>query len=131
MDATIKERDNTSHGGSSDWGMDSRWEGTAIIYAASGKRTFGFSGDYDLSFRDETSPNELRNYREDRRGRGLRIKALTESKLRNEMLVVFGAEMSAADAVRTLEALTTRIKAEGLYIGRNKDGDFIAEAVPK
>lgn len=78
-----------------EWGMDSRWEGAAIIYAASGSKTFGFSGDYDLSFQDESRPNELRGYREVRRRRGLKVKDLSESKLRNEMLVVFGAEMSA------------------------------------
>lgn len=103
-----------------EWGMDSRWEGTAIIYAPSGSNTFGFSGDYDLSFQDESRPNELRGYREVRRRRGLKVNDLSDSKLRNEMLVVFGAEMSAKDALRTLEALMERIKAEGLYIGRDK-----------
>lgn len=129
MDKSNKSQFRISSEESSDWGMDSRWEGTAIIYAGSGEKTWGFSGDYDLTFQDESCPKELRFYREDRRRRGLKVKQLNESKLRNEILVVFGAEMSAKDAVRTLEALTERIKAEGLYVGRDKDGDFIAEDV--
>ncbi|QDM16066.1 hypothetical protein FNL56_09370 [Tardiphaga sp. vice304] len=114
---------------SSEWGMDSRWEGTAIIYAASGETTFGFSGEYDLSFRDETRPNELRGHREDRRRRGLKVKDLSGDKLRNEMLVVFGADMSANEAIVTLKTLLKRLMAEGLYVGRDNDGDFVKEAV--
>ena len=43
--------------------------------------------------------------------------------------LVFGAKMTAAKAVATLEALIARIKDEGLIVGRIGVGDFVHEPI--
>jgi hypothetical protein len=43
---------------SDDWGIDSEWSGTAMIYAASNTSSFALSGDYQVSFEDESEPED-------------------------------------------------------------------------
>jgi hypothetical protein len=96
------------------WGIDDRWAGTSVIYAASGTESVAMSGDYDVTYQDESNPGELRAFRQAQRSRGITVKDLGEGKLHDQLVVIFGAEMSAANAVRTLKALISRIETEGL-----------------
>jgi len=42
-------------------------------------------------------------------------------------MVVFGSELSPADAVRALKRLIQLIESYGLLIGRDKNDDFLCE----
>ena len=50
-------------------------------------------------------------------------------KLGEELLVIFGAKMTAARALKTLKSLVARIEDEGLIVGRVGLGDFVHEPV--
>ena len=41
-----------------DWNIDSEWAGTAMIYAACNTASFALSGDYQISFEDESEPED-------------------------------------------------------------------------
>jgi hypothetical protein len=49
--------------------------------------------------------------------------------LGDELVVVFGARMTAADAVKTLQSLIARIEDVGLLVGRVGTGNFVSESV--
>jgi hypothetical protein len=91
------------------------------------ERRGGLTGDYEVTYRKESEPDELRAYREKRRRRGKRVEELGEDKISDHLVVIFGAELSARAAVATLEALIDRIREEGLIIGRVRDGDLTWE----
>jgi hypothetical protein len=61
---------------------------------------------------------ELRAYRQARRQSGKSVADLGEEKLADELLVVFGPEMSARNAIAALEKLVNEIKSHGLQIGK-------------
>jgi hypothetical protein len=111
------------------WGIDSDWSGTAMIYAASGVASFGLSGDYRVSFTDESEPADMRATRLFRASQGDRVDEVPDDKLAEELVVIFGAKMTATRALATLKALVARIEDEGLMIGRVGSGDFVHEAV--
>lgn len=92
------------------WGIDERWHGTAVIYSTAGRESWGLTGDYDVTYCDESNPEELRAYRQVMRRRGRRVKKLGIDKLRDHLVVIFGAEMSARTAVATLSALIDRTR---------------------
>lgn len=111
--------------------IDACWSGTAMIYAASGNSTSCLSGDYCVSYQDESEPRDLRANRLYRRSQGQRVNKVPRSKLGNEMIIIVGANITAAKAVQTLEAVIRRIEDEGLLIGRVETGDFIHETTEK
>ncbi|MEH2565590.1 hypothetical protein [Bradyrhizobium sp. AZCC 2289] len=111
------------------WSIDADWSGTAMIYAASGITSFGLSGDYRVSFADESEPADMRATRLFRASQGVLVDELPDDKLADELVVIFGAKMTAAKALATLMALIARIEDEGLMIGRVGSGDFVHEAV--
>jgi hypothetical protein len=125
------EREKKSWKVSDRWGIDEAWSGTAVIYSAVGLESWALTGDYDVTYCDESNPEELRAYREVQRRRGKSVKKLGKNKVRDHLVVIFGAEMSARTAVTTLSALIDRITTEGLNTGRYKLGNFVQESAKR
>jgi hypothetical protein len=73
-----------------------------MIYAASGRGSFALSGDYEISYEDESEQEDLRAHRLIRHNRGESVGPLGPDKLKDELIVIFGAELSAERAVKTL-----------------------------
>ena len=96
--------------------------GTTIVYAAKGDDAFGMKCDYKLSTMTSTHPNEVRAVRESRRRGGGKVKRLPDDRIRGELVVIFGPDMSANSAVATLKHLAKKIQGEGLLIGEDADG---------
>jgi hypothetical protein len=109
------------------WSADAEWSGTAMVYTASGNTSWALSGDYEVSYQDESYPEDMRASRLFAASRGERVRDVPYDKLGDELVVVFGAKMTAAKAIKTLKALTARIEDEGLMIGRVGHGDFVHE----
>jgi hypothetical protein len=86
-------------------------------------RSIGFS------FADESEPADMRATRLFRASQGEPVDEVPDDKLAEELVVIFGAKMTAAKALATLKALVARIEDEGLMIGRVGSGDFVHEAV--
>jgi hypothetical protein len=103
--------------------------GTAVIYGAAGSDSFGMQCEYEINTFLETRKLEVRAVRENRRIRGFEVQPLQDDRLKHEMLVVFGAEVTAKSAVETLRQLTKKIKAEGLFIGTDEAGNPVFEPV--
>src|SRR5436189_3528599 len=102
---------------SDDWSIDSEWSGTAgtaMIYAARGATSFALSGDYRVSFEDESEPEDMRATRLFHASRGKPVDEVPHDKLADELVVIFGAKITAARAVTTLKALVARIEDDGL-----------------
>jgi hypothetical protein len=113
-------------------GIDDRWTGTAMIYTARGRDSYGLWGDYKVNYRADTDPEDLRAVRLAKQSRGRTVAALGDDKLNSQLVVIFGADMSADSAVKTLEALILRIKDQGLCTGTvTVEDDLIYEPVTK
>lgn len=54
---------------------------------------------------------------------------IPEHALQDELAVLFGADMSAAQAVTALTLVIQRIKEYGLPIGRNRGNDDVIEKI--
>jgi hypothetical protein len=113
------------------WSIDAEWTGTAMIYAASGTGSFALSGDYQVGYEDESDPEDLRAARLFQASQGKEVGEVPYDKLGEELVVIFGAKITAVSAVETLKALVARIEEEGLIIGRVGMGDFIYEPVER
>ena len=96
--------------------------GTTVVYAAKGDDAFGMKCDYKLSTMTATHSNEVRLVRKSRRRNGGKVKRLPDDRIRDELVVIFGPDMSANSAVATLKHLAKKIQAEGLLIGEDADG---------
>jgi hypothetical protein len=92
-----------------------------------GDDSFGMQSDYDLQTLFESDPQEVRAFRESRRRAAAKVRSLAEDKIHDELVVIFGPEMSAKDAVSTLRHLIEKYK--GLLTGRNEAGDYVMETV--
>ena len=111
------------------WNIDSKWSGTAMIYVVSGTALFSHSGDYQVSYKSESEPEDLRAARLYRASRGEDVGEVRRDKLGDELVVIFGAKMTAARAVEALQSLMARIQEGGFMIGRVGASDFIHESV--
>lgn len=109
------------------WSSDAAWFGTAMIYAASGTGSYALSGDYEVSFANESQPEDMRAARLFKSSQGELVDKVSHDKLGDELVVIFGASITALKAVQTLRALVARIESEGLIIGRVGHGDFVHE----
>jgi hypothetical protein len=124
-----KKSDGTRWKDSDDWSIDSERAGTAMIYAARRATSFALSGDYRVSFEDESEPEDIRATRLFHASRGKPVDEVPHDKLADELVVIFGAKITAATAIATLKALATRIEDDGLIVGRVGGGDFLHETV--
>jgi hypothetical protein len=114
---------------SEEWDIDSEWSGTAMVYVGRSLESFALSGDYLVNLADETEPEDMRAARVYRASQGERISEVPYNKLADELVVIFGAKMTAQKAVSTLKALIARIEDDGLIVGRIGGGDFVHEPV--
>lgn len=117
------------NGGSSRIWNGESFAGTTILYAAKDDDSFGMQCDYELATLMDMNPDEVRAFRESRRRSGAKVKRLANDRIRDELVVIFGPDMSAKSAVRTLRRLVEKIDREGLLIGRNEADDYVVESV--
>jgi hypothetical protein len=124
----MKARVDFDYGSSRIWNGDS-FTGTTILYAAKDDDSFGMQCDYELETLIDLNPDEVRAFRESRRRADAKVRKLSDDRVRDELVVIFGPEMSAKRAVSTLRHLADKIETEGLLTGRNEAGDYIVETV--
>jgi hypothetical protein len=103
------------------------FKGTAMIYAMTPNDQTILECDFFINSLSETWPNEMRSKREIRRATGQQVEALPKDSLHHEMLVIFGAEQSATDAIASLERLVAELKQNGLLTGRDEQHDYVVE----
>ena len=114
-------------GSSRIWNGES-FAGTTILYAAKDDGAFGMQCDYELSTLMDVNPDEVRAFRESRRRGGSKVKRLLNDRIRDELVVIFGPDMSAKSAVTTLKHLVKKIEGEGLLIGRDEADEYVIES---
>lgn len=76
----------------------------------------------------KNDPRETRAYREMRRSQGKKVPKIEENALRDELVILPGAAMSAADVVQALKNFIKHVERDGMHIGKYKD-DFIKERI--
>jgi hypothetical protein len=72
--------------------------------------------------------DETRAYREMSRRAGKVVPKIKKSALRDELVILPGAAMSAADVVRALRRCIKEVEKNGMYIGRY-ESEYIIEKV--
>jgi hypothetical protein len=72
------------------WSIDSDWSGTAMIYTASGEGSFAMSGDYRVTYEDESDPDNLRAARLFRASQGKAVAEVLRGKLADELVLIMG-----------------------------------------
>jgi hypothetical protein len=114
------------------WNGDD-FHGTAVLYAATTDDHTCFQCDFELRTLEETAPEQVRSQRLLLQKKGKAVPKIKSHQLARELVVLFGPEVSANDAVAALRRLAKVIRREGLLIGRDdKEGDFLVEtAGPK
>ena len=60
------------------------------------------------------------------RGQGKFVPPITNGALRDELIIVAGAQMSASDVVHTLRNFADEIEKHGLWIGKYED-EYVVE----
>jgi hypothetical protein len=110
------------------WNGDT-FSGTTVVYAAKGNDSFAIQCDYELLTLMDYHKDEVRAVRENRRRAGAKLKPLPDNRIQDELVVIFGPEMSAQSAVKTLECLVKKIKHEGLLMGMDESEDYVNESV--
>jgi len=69
----------------------------------------------------EDRRNQTRAFRESLRSRGKDVPRIQKSALRDELVILPGAAMSAADVVRALRKYIREVEENGMWIGWYKD----------
>jgi hypothetical protein len=110
------------------WNGD-HFAGTTILYAAKGSDSFGMQCDYELATLMDVNADEVRAVRESRRRSGVKVKRLADDRICDELVAIFGPDMSAKSAVCTLKRLAAKIEREGLLTGRDEADDYVVESV--
>jgi hypothetical protein len=101
--------------------------GTAVVYAATTDDHTCFQCDFELEPWLESHPEQTRARRIQARGRPSAL--IPANRLKHEIVVLLGPELSASDAVRTLKRLAKQIERDGLLVGRGTDDDFVTEKI--
>jgi hypothetical protein len=101
--------------------------GTTTMYAAVGDDSFGMQCDYTLDTLEDTHVDEVRAFRRSLRLGKKKVRPLAKDRVKDELVVIFGPDMTARSAVETLMALASKIEREGLLIGRDQADDYITE----
>ena len=105
------------------------FHGTAVMYAARENDFLAVQCDYELDTLSETRPREVRAYRQGQARKGAKQQRLRHDQLHNELVVIFGPEMSAKEAIRELHSLVRKIEKEGLLTGRDHTDEYIMETI--
>lgn len=106
---------------------------SALVVQYPGTRSGSRLCDYKLTFYDpdeKDKKKETRGYREMRRSRGKFVPPIAHGALRDELIILAGAEMSASDVVHTLRNFADQIEEHGLWIGKYRD-DYIVETIDR
>jgi hypothetical protein len=101
------------------------FSGTAMSYAVTDDGFAYYPVDYELSSIEESYPEEMRAGLKGRTPVG----RAPVGKLQDELVILFGPSLSAKRAVELLGGLARKIERDGLVIGRDRDGDFVHEAI--
>jgi hypothetical protein len=108
------------------WNSDG-FIGTGVVYFAHPMR-HGMNveitmSDYEIDLDSETREEQLRY------ARRTQVKAPAElcDVLQDEVLVIFGPDVSPRVAIKALRRIIESIKGTGLLIGRNENGDLVWE----
>jgi hypothetical protein len=105
-------------------------QGTYIVYGATSDCITPFACDVYCPKLEEATHREFRAYQQQRQAAGKGIGRRKKDHLGNELLVIFGPELSPSDAVKALQLLIANIRKNGLLNGRTeKDGDFLVETM--
>jgi len=118
-------------GGSSRIWNGDVFHGTTVMYAAAGDDSFGMQCDYELDTLVDARKKEVRAYRTSLVRRGKKLDPLKDDQIQDELVVIFGPEMSARRAVETLTALAKKIEREGLLTGRDETDDYVIESAER
>lgn len=108
---------------------ESFFEGTAVVYAAKGYASTCLQCDYELEPRFDTRKSEVRAVREAKRSRAEKPPLLPATRIRDQVVILFGPEMCPKEAIQTLQALIEKIKRQGLSIGFDEAGNSLIETV--
>jgi hypothetical protein len=127
----ILEITRVDEGGTYRIGSGDVFTGTTVMYAAVGDDSFGMQCDYTLNTLEETHVDEVRAFRRSLRLEKKRVRPLAKDRVKDELVVIFGPEMTARSAVETLTALAKKIEREGLLIGRDQAYDYITETADR
>jgi hypothetical protein len=79
------------------------FHGTAVVYAATPDDHTCFQCDFELDTQSESQPEHTRSGR--RLRKASRNRPISDEQLKQELVVIFGPEMSASAAVSTLRRL--------------------------
>ncbi len=103
------------------------FSGTTVIYAAKGHEMTCYQCDYELRTAVETYKSEVRAVRQALRAKGKTPPTPPDSRVVDEVVVIFGFDASTESAIATLEALLDRIKEQGLCAGLDAQGKCVFE----
>jgi hypothetical protein len=109
--------------------VESFFEGTAVVYIAKGYESTCLQCDFQLEPRANSRKSEVRAVREEKRRRGDKLPVLPESRIRSQLAIICGPELSHAEFIQTLQALLEKIKRQGLAIGLDQAGNSVEEAM--
>lgn len=104
-------------------------EGTAWALLASAEGSTDGPYSYQIDLEGRVNRKSLRAYRLEKVAKGKMPPEIPEHALQDELAVLFGADMSAAQAVTALTLVIQRIKEYGLPIGRNRGNDDVIEKI--
>jgi hypothetical protein len=104
------------------------FQGSYVVYGASAHFLTPFACDVQIQTLQESDNKQLRAHRLLRRQAGKKVPPLPQDALHDELLVIFGPEISPNEAVLVLRKLARHIERKGMLIGREKaDGNFVTE----
>lgn len=109
--------------------VESFLEGTAVIYLAKGYESTCLQCDFELEPRINSRKSEVRAVRDGKRRRGEEPPPLPETRIRNQLAIICGPEISPAEVIQTLQALIEKIRRHGLLIGLDEVGNSVEETI--
>ena len=86
-----------------------------------------FIGDFEIDAMLESWPEQIRATRQSRKQEGIAVAKLPDHSLRDKVLIAFGPEVSAQQAIAALEQATQNITINGLLIGNDPEGNVAWE----
>lgn len=93
--------------------------GTGVAYIVTPDDFEEFQCDFELDAETESFPEQSRAYR---KARKKALPKIEPHHLKDEIVMLFGPEVSANDAVAYLERMAKNIRKGGLFIGRDARG---------
>jgi hypothetical protein len=109
--------------------VESFLEGTAVVYVAKGYESTSLQCDFELEPGFNKRKSEVRAVREGKRRRGEKVSLLPADRIRNQLAVICGSELSPTEVIQTLLALVDKIKRRGLSIGLDEAGNSVEETI--